>query len=162
MEIDDRDLTRALRRLADTTAVPPIDPRREAVLMAAFDEAAANGTVTRRPVRFPYWGMSGLATAAAVLIAIGLGEVRAGRHGIPTPSIRGVQFEPQPPNEFVLIPGAAALPPMESGSLVRMDVPVTLLPSLGVTPPVSLVAQVKADVIVGQDGIARAVRLVGQ
>ena len=79
---------------------------------------------------------------------------------LPSSSFRGVQLEPQPPNEFVMIPGAAALPPMESGSLVRMEVPVTLLPSLGVTPPGNPVRQVRADVIVGQDGLPRAVRLV--
>ena len=33
------------------------------------------------------------------------------------------------------MPGAATLPAMESGSLVRMDVPVSMLPSLGLTPP---------------------------
>ena len=62
--------------------------------------------------------------------------------------------------EFVLVPGAAALPPMESGSLVRMDIPVSMLPSLGLTPPAAPVAAVRADVIVGQDGLKRAVRLV--
>ena len=37
---------------------------------------------------------------------------------------------------------------------------VSMLPSLGVTPPPGAVARVKADVIVGQDGLTRAVRLV--
>ena len=59
-----------------------------------------------------------------------------------------------------MVPGAAALPPMESGSLVRMDVPVAMLSSMGIAPPANLVTRVRADVIVGQDGLARAVRLV--
>lgn len=169
--VGDLDLALALRRLADTADVPPIDPRREAALMAAFDAALAERTTPRRE-RLPYWGMAGLATAATLLIAVVLGPVRTGRHGTPTggdqathrplpsSSLRGVQIEPQPPNEFVMVPGAAALPPMESGSLVRMDVPVSMLPSLGVTPPANPGTQVRADVIVGQDGLARAVRLV--
>ena len=49
---------------------------------------------------------------------------------------------------------------MESGSLVRMDVPASMLPSLGLAPAANLLARVRADVIVGQDGLARAVRLV--
>jgi hypothetical protein len=49
---------------------------------------------------------------------------------------------------------------MESGELVRMDVPVSLLPALGVAVPADSVARVRADFILGQDGLPRAVRLV--
>jgi hypothetical protein len=167
--IDDLDLALALRRLADSTPVPPVDPAREAALMAAFD-ASIGGRApgTRRAVR-PYWGMAGLATAAAFLIVVVLSPVRAGRHGtpptgeqasytsLPSSSNRGVQPEP---GEFFIVPGAAALPPMESGSLVRMDMPVSMLPSLGVTPPGGHATVVKADLIFGQDGLPRAVRLI--
>ena len=38
-DIEDLDLALALRRLADASEPPPIDPRREAALMAAFDAA---------------------------------------------------------------------------------------------------------------------------
>lgn len=162
-DIEDLDLALALRRLADASEPPPIDPRREAALMAAFETRQ-----TRLPVRQPYWGMAGLAAAAAVLIAV-LVPIRAGRGGHPSgdsalhkPLLlqsRPVQLEMAPP-EFVLVPGAAALPAMESGSLVRMEVPVSMLPSLGLTPPAGSGAVVKADLIVGQDGLTRAVRLV--
>src|SRR3954467_13039550 len=111
MDIDDLDLALALRRLADASEPPPIDPRREAALMAAFDAAAVAPPAVRRP----YWGMAGLAAAAGVLIAVGLPPVGAGRYGShpPPPATRGVQAsgaEVQPPSEFVLVPGAAALP----------------------------------------------------
>lgn len=49
---------------------------------------------------------------------------------------------------------------MESGTLVRLDLPVSVLPSLGVTPPATGHATVKADLVIGQDGLTRAVRLV--
>ena len=164
-DIDDLDLALALRRLDDASDPPPIDPRREAALMAAFDAAHAS-----RPARRPYWGMASLAAAAAVLIAVAIVPDRAGRHGYPSrgdsaphkplsSSGRDVQLDPQP-GEFVMVPGAAGLPPMESGTLVRMDVPVSMLPSLGLTPPASSKSAVKADVIVGQDGLTRAVRLI--
>jgi hypothetical protein len=170
--IDDRDLALALRRLADAIEVPPGDPRREAALMAAFDAAVNDERrPAPRPRRTMYWGMAGLATAATLLIATGLAPVRTGRYGTPnggnqvlhkplSSSLRGAPLEPQPPSEFVLVPGAGALPPMESGELVRMDVPVSLLPALGVVPPATPVTRVKADLIVGQDGLPRAVRLV--
>lgn len=170
--IDDLDLALALRRVAEQADVPPIDPRREAALMAAFDAAARQRSDPSPSRRATYLGMAGLATAATLLIAVGIAPVRTGRHGTPSggdqllqkplasSSLRGVQLEPQPPNEFVLVPGAAALPPMESGSLLRMDVPVSMLSALGVSPPANPGARVRADVIVGQDGLARAVRLV--
>jgi hypothetical protein len=41
-----------------------------------------------------------------------------------------------------------------------LDLPVSVLPSLGLAPPTSRDAAVQADVIIGQDGFARAVRLV--
>ena len=69
-EIEDLDLALALRRLADASEPPPIDPRREAALMAAFDlssVAAEQRTRLDKPVRRPYWGMASLGGAAALL-----------------------------------------------------------------------------------------------
>ena len=63
-------------------------------------------------------------------------------------------------SEFVPWPSAEALPAFESGELLRLDLPSSLLPSLGLGSPGSNVTIVKADVLVGQDGLARAVRLV--
>jgi len=67
---------------------------------------------------------------------------------------------PSRPPEFVPWPGAAALPTFESGQLVRLDLPASLLPSLGLLPSPLHVGVVQADVLIGQDGFARAVRLV--
>jgi hypothetical protein len=166
-DIDNPDLALALRRLAGAIVVPPADPAREAALMAAFDATPrAAPAVSRRQ----YLYMAGLATAATVLLATGLDPGSTGRHGSPpgalrathtvlVPNVRDVQ--PGPPNEFVMVPGAAGLPELESGSLVRMDVPVSMLPSLGLTPPqANRTTAVKADLIIGQDGLTRAVRLV--
>src|SRR6266540_1606787 len=113
-----------------------------------------------------------LAAAAAILMVAGLGPALTGRHGAPLDAdrsthgplmsiLRDVQPAPQLPGEFVMVPGAATLPAMESGSLVRMDVAVAELPSLGLTPPPSnRSASVQADLVVAQDGLPRAVRLV--
>jgi hypothetical protein len=152
----DRDVRQALQRLRDAAVVPPAEPSREAALMAAFDGAHARPPAARR--RTPFWYMAGLAAAAAILIAVGIGPGSTGRHGPLASLPRDVQLEP---SEFVMVPGAASLPPMESGTLVRMEVPVSLLPSYGVTPPAAgRVTVVTADVVVAQDGLPRAVRLV--
>jgi hypothetical protein len=146
--VDDRELARALRRLNETVVVPAADPARTAALMAAFD--AAQGERGGQRSGRQYWFMGALATAAAILMAF-------------SSTLHRPQPMPQPPNEFVMVPGAAGLPAMESGSLVRMEVPVSMLPSLGLTPPqTGSATSVQADLIVGQDGLTRAARLVNQ
>jgi hypothetical protein len=151
--MNEQELAKALRRLNDATVPPPADPAREAALMAAFDAASGSPRATAHGYLF----LAALAAAAAVLIAVALPWGPAGRRG-PTPpaSARAVELA----TEFVIVPGAAGLPPMESGTLVRLDLPVSVLPSLGVTPPATGRATVKADLVIGQDGLTRAVRLV--
>jgi hypothetical protein len=164
-------LADTLRRLNAAAHVPPVDPVREAALLAAFDAARAPASARRTSNRRDIWYLSAFAAAAMLLLAVGLTPPReesTGRHGplpggagtyTPDPSSsRGVH--PAPPNEFVLVPGAAALPRMESGTLVRIDLPVALLPSYGVTPPPGRAALVTMDVVVAQDGLPRAVRIV--
>lgn len=164
-DVDERDLALALRRLNAAVIVPQADPARHAALMAAFDAAQQRPGGT--PRRRHYWHLAGFAAAAAILIAAGLGPTLTGRHRFPrdadpartavASTDRGVQPEPR---QFVAVPGAALLPAMESGSLVRMNIPVAMLPSLGVLPPGSQATAVKADLVIGQDGLARAIRLV--
>jgi hypothetical protein len=65
------------------------------------------------------------------------------------------------PSGFVDLPWTAGLPAFESGEIVRMDVPVASLPAYGID--ISSGAgrgPVEADVLIGQDGFARAIRLV--
>ena len=62
---------------------------------------------------------------------------------------------------FVSLPAALGLPTLESGRIVRIEVPTSMLPSLGfdILPdtPQTFVA---ADVLVGQDGQPRAIRFI--
>jgi hypothetical protein len=160
----DSELRAALERLALSTVVPAIDPTREEALLAAFDAARKHPITVA--ARAGYWWAAALATAASVLVAAALMAARDGplhsvsrsprqaQAHVPSREIRQVD------SEFVLLPGASTLPSFESGTLVRMDVPVAVLPSLGVRPPAGRANTVRVDLIVGQDGLARAVRLV--
>lgn len=94
------------------------------------------------------------ATAPRMAASSSVRQVRA------RPRQAAASSRPVRPSEFVPWPGAGTLPSFESGELVRLDLPVSVLPSLGLAPPASRDAAVQADVIVGQDGFARAVRLV--
>jgi len=59
------------------------------------------------------------------------------------------------------LPGTAGLPQFESGTIVRVKLPVASLPAYGVDiSPAADDQPVEADVLVGQDGQPRAIRLV--
>ena len=65
------------------------------------------------------------------------------------------------PVGFVALPGAAGLPDFESGEIVRIEIPLTSLPTYGIEIlPDAQGSPVEADLLVGQDGQARAIRLV--
>jgi hypothetical protein len=178
----ERALVEALRGLARDLQEPPFDPQREQVLLTLFDDACARRDARREA---PVW--TGLAAAALIFGAVLLWQFtsRPGAPGIGAPSTAMVAPEidqaqvlaprlpiasaeplaPRAPGplarpapalspatfsdvtDFVAWPGAAAWPPFESGELIRVEFPV----DGGV---------VEADVVVGQDGFARAIRLV--
>jgi hypothetical protein len=62
---------------------------------------------------------------------------------------------------FVSLPSAAGLPVLESGRIVRVELPVSMLPDYGINvEPDGVTRVVEADVLVGQDGQPRAIRFV--
>lgn len=62
---------------------------------------------------------------------------------------------------FVALPGAVGLPDFESGQIIRMEIPLTSLPTYGIEiQPDAQGVPVEADLLVGQDGQPRAIRLV--
>ena len=149
----ERAITRNLRALAAATPGPADPDAMERHLAAEFAAMQAVPAATpSRGARWPAW----LAAAATVIVAVGLTFGWRALQAPPAPAPAAVAT-----SEFVLWPGATALPAFESGELVRMELPASVLPLLGLdapdTPPDATVA---ADVIYGQDGKARAVRLV--
>jgi hypothetical protein len=153
-DVPQSDIADVLRQLDRSTDVPEIDPDREAALLAAFD---ARGRLRRPVAGRVRW----FAVAAAILIAAGVAVwMRANRIPVETPAPLTSTAPSLEMIEFMPWPGASALPRFESGQLVRMDLPASMLPSLGVFPPASDAASVRADVLIGQDGLARAVRLL--
>ncbi len=75
-------------------------------------------------------------------------------------AVPGDVATPEAPGAFVPWPGAAALPEFENGELVRTELPASVLPLLGIAGANQAAqATVVVDVVVGQDGYARAVRL---
>jgi hypothetical protein len=141
---DDIDLIDKMRRLASVLpneASPAVEQR----LSSAFR--------ARHPRRAKHLWMYALAACAVLLLGLSFLD-----HRKPAPK----------PADFVyMAPGFIALPysqsgvPIESAVVIRVAVTRSELASMGVAVPASAsTARVNADVLVGQDGVARAVRLV--
>jgi hypothetical protein len=180
----ERALSVGMRRLSEATRLSSTD--REAAMLAAFDAAwtgpqRKNGSwltaavaalaiaatlalvVVRtrtRQVEQPIRAQPPVASTAAVA-----GEAAAPATATPPPRVAARPRKPvvnaaaPEPTPFVLWPGSDDLPTLESGHLMRVQLPTSLIVSIGLTPS-SRADVVQADVLVDQEGYARAVRLV--
>jgi len=136
---------RLAQKYADAT--PPVLV--EQAVMAEFDR-------TRRGKQ-RRWVIQLGAVAAAVVLVTSI-TWRGPSTGVAPPKAIDQPAQEQP---FVAIPYVAPLAPYERAEVVRMQLPVSALIAAGLQ--VGMVdpgAQVMADVLVGQDGRARALRLV--
>lgn len=138
--------------------VPPIDPERERQLLEAFDRHVARARSRRWPAFAAATAVS-LSTAALIWVAAIFEPVAP---PIANPRLAPPLGAPSVENlpGFVPWPGAGGLPPFESGEVRRVDIPASVLPEAVL--PVSLppATIVRADILVGRDGYARAVKLV--
>ena len=145
-------MTDALSKLRTSIDVPPVDAAREQALLAAFDSHWA------RP-QAKVQGFVWRSAAALAVVSVGLNWLVV----VHTPRVDPSTVNPDAGlTGFVSWPGAESYPPFESGSLVRVELPVSSLPALGLDAPTAGASVVKAEIVVGQDGLARAVRLVSQ
>jgi hypothetical protein len=140
---EDIDLIDKMRRLA---AVLPREasPRVEQRLSAAFR--------ARHLRKAPAWLY---AAAAGVLVLLGLSTLYKRPNAPPRADVvyNAAGFIPLPYSQSGV--------PIESVIVVRVAVTPAQLSSMGVAVPAAASsARVKADILVGQDGVARAVRLV--
>jgi hypothetical protein len=146
-EQQERALANGLKALAETTKHASASARVEAEVMAAFGERLT-------PVAPPRFRMVWGAIAAALILTTAGGAWLSYRHG--RSAVAAVQQA-----GFLQIPGTAYLPPMESGAIVRVELPVTALPSYGIQiVPEMNTDSVDADLLIAQDGVARGIRLV--
>lgn len=173
----ERQLTAALKAMAGAEPTSTRAAAIEAELLAAFagQQAAATRQAPRTRSITPAvraW----LAAAAVLVLAVAAwqGITRwpsaadtAARAGAGSARVEGApEARPVPAGggqalQFVALPTAIGLPALESGHIVRVELPAADLPAYGfdVTPQPAAGA-VQADVLVGQDGQPRAIRFV--
>ena len=175
----ERQLTAALNAIAGAEPPSARASAIEAELRAAFD--AQRAAVTRQPPAprpaLPRPQLRAWLAAAAVLVLAVAAWQAAGRW--PSPGEPAAGPEPGPVNtassptappapaaggqvlQFVVLPTAVGLPALESGQIVRVELPAAELPAYGfILEPQPAGGAVEADVLVGQDGQPRAIRFV--
>jgi len=167
---DERTVTSALRAFAARTAGAEAPPWIESTLLRAMrdpEAAEAAGRAAAKPSRAVELLL--LAAAAAILAAIVVVPPRfdfsrAGRPAATAsaPALAGLGAAAAGENsEFVALSYGEDLGELESLQVVSVELPRTALVALGL--PQGDVGQgesVRADVIVGYDGVARAIRFV--
>ena len=151
-------LNAALRAMAEEDGRLGASPGVEARLVAEMRAvAAARRMRTRRD-------LASLAAAAAFVIAIAL-PVQRMLTSVQTSDFRLQTSQREVVTDFMPLPYSVV--PMETGQIVRLEFPRAALASFGLVPTdgagsLDNVSEgtVMADVIVGDDGLARAVRFV--
>lgn len=156
--ISEHELRERLRELADVTASRQASSEVERRLLESFTSRALQHAATPGPIR---WAPA-VAIALALLIATtGLvWETRRAARPREHPVATTVSLNQRSLDGFVAVPGASALPQLESGSVIRYELPVTTLRAFGLDiVPEPARSTVDADLLIGQDGYARAIRL---
>lgn len=146
----DTDVPSQLRELAEVTRDRLPSPHVEAALMRAFAQQA---TAPRPRVAWipAFAASAALAAVVAVLVLL----VR----DVPRPASVAV-VAVSLPDGFVEVPGAAALPRLDSARIVRYELPLAALPAYGIDVLRYPTSIVEADLVIGQDGYARAIRVI--
>jgi hypothetical protein len=148
----DGDLTAALDALREAESRIETPPHLERGVLAAWDRAHAQRTPADVQA---LWRRVG-AVAALVAVTAGLGQLG---HHLQRTRQTTQAFTRTPDGETLLLVGEPILQG-EPVRVVRMRVPASTLSKLGVRPAEGdVAAHVDVDVIVGEDGIARAIRV---
>ena len=169
-----RTLASGLRRLAADWRSVEAPARVESRLTAAFLGQA--GLAVLRPATRWWVPVATWATAAVAVVALATFLARD-RHVVPahrTTSNRVELAAVEPPadlemlgdfssadNDFIPVPNAARIEPNEDLNLVRVEVPRSAMIALGYAVSEDRASEpVEAEVVLGADGLARAVRFL--
>ena len=152
MNADERELLDGLQALAsDGPGQAPLE--REVRLVAAFRKRSR-----LRRARAWMSAVGAGALAAGIALLMWIGPLHSGRVVL---SQDAVAVSDENTADFYPLPDADGLPPVESGLVVRVQMPLASLELIGF--PISddrASEPVEAEVLLGQDGLARGVRLV--
>ncbi len=149
---NERQVTSTLRAYAGHSWDAGAPPRVEGALVAAFRQTNA----ARRPaVRWRAWASALAAGVAVFAIALGLLQPRN-----PVPAV-AAEEQVEVATDYFPLQYGTDLTALEGAPVIRMEFPRTVLASFGLPMnPQRAAEPVQADVVLGRDGIARAIRFV--
>lgn len=162
---EERAVTSALGSFATRTAGAQAPPRVEWALVRALREPAAPDEVKGAPSRI--FDLLLLAAAAVIVAAIVMVPPRFEASLAPdsVPAAGAVATTAAAPETeesggFVALRYGEDLGELDSLQVVSVELPHTALAALGLPPDEGAGEMVRAEVIVGHDGVARAIRFV--
>lgn len=148
--------------------------RIESKLLAAFrGEAGLAALPSQRPrwMQYAMWSAATAVVAAATLLFV-VHEFRLRPAAEPAGSgstavmdwastLQGADGLPAAQGDFIPLPNAPQIAPTDDVNLVRVEVPRSAMIAMGVAvSPDRAAERVRADIVLGSDGLARAVRFV--
>jgi hypothetical protein len=165
-------LAGGLRGLAGERARVQAPARLEAKLVSAFRKHAGTAPAHSGGRRWKaVWaGGSSLALVAAAALLLAVRErVNEPARPAASPAVASADWGSRfaetadSASEFIPLPNAARLAPNDDVNLVRVEVPRSAMIAVGfVVPPDRAAERVQADVVLGSDGLARAVRFLDE
>lgn len=139
-----------LREALRAVTPPPVD---EAALRAAFRAHAARSRTTERGASFVHW-----AAAASVALLVAAALLVFSRQEAEPPAVAAA-VEPPPAAAaaaaFQPLPFAPGWSSSASYSVVRVRIPLS---SFAVAQDATVDGMVEADLLIGEDGLARGIR----
>jgi hypothetical protein len=148
-------LTAELRALAASSEAAQAPLRVEAALRAAF-----RGPRARPAVWWPWWRQA-MAIAASLVVLVAGAVALLNR--APAPELAQPTASQELTTEFIPLVYANDVLPAENVQIVRVKLPRAALVSFGLPIDQDRAGEpVKADVVLSDDGVARAIRFVRQ
>src|SRR5215217_4922104 len=166
---DEEMLTRGLRALADEMETLAAPDELETKLLKAFRARSVVTPLARRQWNSRYWLV---AVAAMLLIAIGVVISRWNKYSVDTPPRHAGLRRPENTQvanhatseiatDFIPLSYMNAASLQDGGQIIRVELPRSTLASFGLPVNMDRYNQkVKADVLLGVDGMAHAIRFV--
>jgi hypothetical protein len=155
MNENEQELLRDLRALADADrSEAPSDLRTRLVI-----EFRRRSVRRRRMAWLPAAGIAAIAAALLLFIVVPKQSITVSNSA--DQSLSAAATAEDTDADFYPLPEADGLPPIENATVVRVQMPLTSLELMGVAVNETGGADpVQADILLGQDGLARGVRLV--
>lgn len=148
-------LTDELRALAASSEAAEAPLRVEAALRAAFRGPRAGSAIWR-----PWWRQAMAAAASLVVLVAGAVALL---NRAPAPELAQPTASQELVTEFIPLVYANDVLPAENVQIVRVKLPRAALVSFGLPIDQDRAGEpIKADVVLGEDSVARAIRFVRQ